>query len=76
MKNFSFIRRNIYFPRGPVLHRIRYEEYTHSFVRKILNKETTWDINAPKRLQSFVKVGITEVGVLWAAIDLLRMTDT
>jgi len=59
-----------------MLYRISCEEYTHSFFGKILNKETTWDINAPKRVQSCVKVGITEVGVLWAAIDLLRMTDT
>jgi hypothetical protein len=35
----------------------------HSFVRKILNEGTIWDINAPKRLKSFVKVSITEVGV-------------
>jgi hypothetical protein len=59
-----------------MLHRISYEECTHSFVRKILNKETTWDINVPKRLQCCVKVGFAEVGVLWAAIDLLMMTHT
>ena len=59
-----------------MLHRMPYEECTHSFVRKILNKETTWDINEPKRLQSYVKVDIIEGGVLWAAIDLLRMTYT
>jgi len=44
-----------------MLHTNSYEECTHSFIRKILNEGTTWDINAPKRLQSCVKVGITEV---------------
>ena len=59
-----------------MLHRISYEDCTRSFVRKILNEETACNINAPKRLQSCVKVCIADVGVVWAAIHLMGMTDT